>query len=319
MQHFYLSVRARSPLAIRSDHAADGAKTLQYIAGSTLLGSIAAAHRLLRPKPEKEEFEDLFLREKVYFPHLYPAYFENSKSRIAESNLPIVPLPKTAQTCKRFSGFIPIPGEEADEERHGIRDSLLDRATFCLLDKEKQLIQTLPAPLSSHASCRDCGQVMDHVSGYYRRARSRSNEKMKADVKTRLQTRVGINRDWGTAEDRILYNREVFEQDMQFWGEVLLPDAFATTFQTFIEEADAEDIIRIGTGRTRGLGKVNLVVKSAPARNFNAFKERLTFFNTRFREQLQAAHVAKVAPFYIAITFHSATIFLTPSCVILEL
>ncbi len=54
MKHFYLRVTARSPLAIRSDHAEGGVKTTQYIPGATLLGSLAASHRILRPEQEDE-------------------------------------------------------------------------------------------------------------------------------------------------------------------------------------------------------------------------------------------------------------------------
>ncbi len=51
---------------------------------------------------------------------------------------------------------------------------------------------------------------------------------------------------------------EVFDDGMTFWGEVLLPDELADTFKQFVEEATREDVIRIGTGRTRGLGCVEI-------------------------------------------------------------
>ncbi len=34
-----------------------------------------------------------------------------------------------------------------------------------------------------------------------------AQQRMKAKVETRLQTRTGINREWGVVEERILYNR----------------------------------------------------------------------------------------------------------------
>src|SRR2546421_12984931 len=99
VKHFYLRVQALSPLAIRSDHAEGGVKTTQYIPGATLLGRLAASHRILRPEQE-DEFATLFLDEQVHFPHLYPAQFGTRSFH--DRNLPVMPLPKTAQTCKRF-------------------------------------------------------------------------------------------------------------------------------------------------------------------------------------------------------------------------
>lgn len=256
LKHFYLSVHTLAPLAIRADHAAEGAQTLRYITGTTLLGSLAAAHRLLRPE-QQEEFEALFLREQVYFPHLYPALFTKSKSDLTgATDLPVYPLPKTAQSCKRFSGFKPLDGEDSDEVRHGIRDSLLDWATFALLDHEKQPPAALLAPFEDHKKCQECGQLMDHTGGYYRSAHSEVHKRMLAKIGTRLQTRTGINREWGTVEENILYNREVFGQDMTFWGEAVLPDELADVFSAFMREIENENIVHMGTGRTRGMGQV---------------------------------------------------------------
>jgi len=319
VRHFYVSVRANSPLAIRSDHAEGGAKTIQYITGTTVLGSLASAHRLLRAE-QKDEFAQLFLNERMYFSHLYPASFNKSKSSgIDTSNLPVLPLPKTAQTCKRFPGFLPVPGEDTDEERHGIRDSLLDWAVFSLLDKEQSSTSKLLVPLSGHAFCTQCKRPMDSINGYYRRARSDPRQRMKAQVNTLLRTHTGINRDWGIVEEGILYNREVFEQGMPFWGEVILPDDLATTFKEFVEEADAEDIIRMGTGRTRGMGRVNIQVAretmevvGGRARNIESFKNRLISFDKAMRKRAQEAKVTNLAPFYFAITLRSASILCDP-------
>src|SRR5258708_36692025 len=92
VRHFYVSVRANSPLAIRSDHAEGGAKIIQYITGTTVLGSLASAHRRLRAEP-KDVFTKLFPNEGLYFSHLYPASFTKSKSgRIDTSKLIGLPL-----------------------------------------------------------------------------------------------------------------------------------------------------------------------------------------------------------------------------------
>ena len=310
MKHLSLHVMAQSPLAIRSDHAEGGASTAQYIPGATLLGSLAAAHRILYPQDD-EKFTALFLNEQVSFPHLYPAFFKEKD--ILVSGLPVMPIPKTAQTCKRFSGFKPLPDDEdTDEERHGIRDTLLDWAVFSLLEREseKHTLTALLAPLQQQESCAHagCNQAMEQVSGYYRHDRDEPHLRAKALIHTRLQTRTGINRDWGIVEESILYNREVFDEGMRFWGEVLLPDELADTFMQFVKKADEEHVIRIGTARTRGLGCVEVITREARRENFARFTERLADFNRTLIKQAEDAHTGSLDRFYFAITLYSASI-----------
>lgn len=320
MKHFYLSVHTRSPLAVRADHAEGGAKKTQYIAGTALLGSLAETHRLLRPAA-KDEFETLFLQQRVLFPHLYPAYFERDKMNGA--NTPVLPLPKTAQTCKRFPGFRPLDGEDTDEKQHGIRDSLLDWTTFALLDTPGQAPKTLLEPFRSHKHCtyrkpdqqEECQQAMDHTSGYYRCDRHDISQRMKSEARTRLQTHTGINREWGTVEENILYNREVFEQGMSFWGEIILPDELAQTLENFISEITHEDdIMYMGTGKTRGMGNVLLTMRDAESEISSedqvAFQERLLKFDRALRERADKAQPS--APFYLAVTLHATSILCDP-------
>jgi len=314
MKHFYLRVTARSPLTIRADHAEGGVKTAHYIPGATLLGSLATSHRILRPKHESE-FVSLFLNEQVFYPHLYPAQFDANSFHAR--NVPVLPLPRTAQTCKRFSGFLPIQDERNDDERHGVRDSLLDWSIFSLLNDEQAALPVLLSPFNSHNTCAynkgkyssaGCGQVLDRISGYYRPIGSMPTRRMKAKVETRLQTRTGINREWGVVEEAILYNREVFEDGMTFWGEVLLPEKLAETFRQFVEEATKEDVIRVGTGRTRGLGSVEIHLTDASQEPIPALKNRLDSLNATMQQQARDAHVQQLAPFYFAITLQSPMI-----------
>lgn len=321
MKRMYLQVSTISPLAIRSDHASDGASTTQYIPGATFLGGLAAAHRILRPKMENE-FTRLFFDEQVYIPCLYPAVFNESQAGIHKSNLPVMPLPKTAQSCKRFSGFKPLPSEPTNEKRHGIRDSLLDWAIFSLLKKEQHTIPTLLASLKGHTSCtyENCHQALDHVAGYYRRSRKDPKQRMKAKIHSHLQTHTGINRSWGVVEDGILYNREVLDEGMSFWGEVIFPNepeeldkvdnphGLFSVFKTFVKEAEEEDVIRLGTGRTRGLGRISINVFGGQGEGIDSFRKKLEDFNAAFQNQAQAANVKSLDRFYFVVTLYSPII-----------
>jgi CRISPR-associated protein Csx10 len=310
VKHLSVHVIAQSPLAIRSDHAEGGASTARHIPGTTLLGSLATAHRILHPQDDKE-ITELFLSEQISFPNLYPAFFKERDMLV--SGLPVMPMPKTAQTCKRFSGFKPLPDDEdADEERHGIRDTLLDWTVFSLLEleSEQHILPALLVPLKQLDTCTysNCNQAMEQVSGYYRRDRDDPHLRAKALISTRLQTRTGINRDWGVVEDGILYNREVFDENMRFWGEVLVPDELADTFVRFVKEANDERVIRIGTGRTRGLGCVEVATREVRRENIAHFIERLVNFDATLRKQAEDSHVVSLDPFYFAVTLYSASI-----------
>lgn len=313
MKHFYLRVTARSPLTIRSDHAEGGFKTTSYIPGATLLGSLATSHRILHPE-RRDEFASLFLNEEVCFPHLYPATFGTPDFQ--EANVPVMPFPKTAQTCKRFSGFVPLQSEFG-EVRHGVRDTLLDWGLFSLARKDQLPIPTLVNTLDSHEFCRyaegkykgsSCHRVMDHISGYYRRIDFETQQHMQAKLNKRLQTRTGINREWGVVEERILYNREVFDEGMIFWGNVLLPDELVSTFSRFMREANREDVISIGTGRTRGLGHIETEIGNSSGSSFAEFEKKLDNFHAAMVQQAQTAQIQHVDPFYFAITLQSPVI-----------
>lgn len=311
MKHLYLSVYALAPLATHAGHAEGGAKTTPYIAGTTLLGCLAEAHRLLRPKAD-EEFATFFLQQRVLFPHLRPASFA-LKEEMDDASMPVMPLPKTAQECKRFPGFRPWSKNDTDEKRHGIRDSLLDWATFALLDSPGQAPATLLGPFQASRKCHYCSQAMNHAHGYYRCHRKHTHQRMLAETHKHLQTHTGINREWGTVEERILYNREVFDQGSQFWGEIILPDELARPLTDLIEEAEKEEIIHMGTGRTRGMGLVRLEINEAKPGTLAShavFKERLLDFDQALKTR--AAQARTSAPFYLAMTLHAPSILRDP-------
>jgi len=318
MKHFSLNLETISPLAIRSDHAQAGADSAGYISGTALAGSLAAVHRLYFQEGG-EQFEQLFLSGQVQYPDLYPATFKNEGMQGA-INDPIYALPKTAQSCKRFPGFFPIKDGDDEEESHGVRDTLLDWAVFELgsAAKKKETNQPVDVadllrPLQTHKQC-ECGNPMDHFTGYYRR-RSVDEKMMKAEVETRLQTHTGINRETGTVQEGILYNRRVFNEHTQFWGMVKLPEHLAGPLQDFIDDVGLSGLVRVGTGRTRGMGKAHLSIAPMEEEqySFEAFKKNLQKFNDRLQYAALQTFPANrfdlaLKPFYFAVTLYSPAI-----------
>ena len=207
MQYFSLNLETISPLAIRSDHAPTGADSAGYISGTALSGSLAAVHRHYHQQ-DSAQFEQLFLSGQVYYPDLYPATF-GSEEMLTAIDAPVYALPKTAQTCKRFSGFVPLDDEKDVEkdDRHGVRDTLLDWAAFELADRVQKAgqaieVTSLLGPLQARKYCSHpgCGRPMDHLDGFYRRSEDGKLAKAEVEKRKRLQTHTGINRDTGTVQ-----------------------------------------------------------------------------------------------------------------------
>jgi hypothetical protein len=74
------------------------------------------------------------------------------------TSAPIYPLPKTAQSCKRFPGFFVDLEleEETGDPRHGVRDNLLDWAMYALADQMKLAPELQLKPLEDHKLCSVC-------------------------------------------------------------------------------------------------------------------------------------------------------------------
>lgn len=322
MQYFSLNLETISPLAIRSDHAPTGAGSADYISGTALAGSLAAVYRLYNQQDSKQ-FEQLFLSGQVYYPDLYPAT-SASEEMLKALNAPVYALPKTAQSCKRFSGFVPLDDEKDVEkdDRHGVRDTLLDWAAFELgnkaLDAGQAIeVNSLLKPLQEHKYCSypDCRRPMDHFEGFYRRIGDKNLAKAEVEKRKRLQTHTGINRDTGTVQEGILYNRSVFQEHTRFWGLLKLPDSLVTPLQTFIEEVGLTGLVRVGTGRTRGMGKVSLSMEPLQAgqHTIGTFRDNLIAFDDKLKQVAQHWFPAEkydlaLKPFYFAVTLHSPLI-----------
>ena len=197
-------------------------------------------------------FAPLFLNEDVLYPNLYPAIFDDAGLQGQTS--PVYPVPKTAQSCKRHTGFR-FP-DNAKNDAHGVRDTLIDWALFQLTHSDQRRL----AILQDRKICH-CKERMDHFDGYYRRNKNEPQQMIAAqpDSYTRLQTHTGIHRGSGTVQDGILYNRQVFEEGMQFWGEVIFPDdhLLVKGFTDFIRAIGHEGFFAVGHRANTRYGQSN--------------------------------------------------------------
>jgi CRISPR-associated protein Csx10 len=315
LKQLYIRLSTISPLAIRSDHAPGGVATANYIPGTTLAGALATVHRLLRPE-KTNEFEQWFLSSQILYPNLYPAIFDDPGLQ-DRNHLPVYPIPKTARTCKRHKGFL-FPQKEGNDA-HGVRDSLLDWAVFELGQRNKYKrggVDPLAA-LETHKEC-GCGERMDSFEGYYRRNDIVPNQLIAAQEYKRLRTHSGIDRRSGIVQEGILYSRQVFEEGMRFWGMAtfLNDENLISGFTRFIGElgdrrSGHEGLLRMGTGRTRGMGKVVIDVRQPKDEqdSFELFQERLKEFNELLHGQAGKFNLSGLDNvFFFALTLHSPLI-----------
>ena len=310
MKRLYVRLNTLAPLSTRADQAAIGVDIASYIAGNTLRGSLAAAHRLFHPD-RKDEFEQFFLQEYILYPNLYPAVVESGVDDEQDMSSPVYPVPKTAQSCKRGSGFL-YPKTETNDG-HGVRDTLLDWALFKLgMSGETQRFEPLDA-LLEYKRCALCNEPMDRFNGYYRRGNVSGGMIATNVHSTRLQTHAGINRESGTAQEGSSYDRQVFDEGMVFWGEIkLVDDRLLNAFKKFITDVGAAGLIRMGTGRTRGMGKVKIEVvesrEEVQERKAN-FAIRLQSFNSLLVKNIARRRLENFyRDYFFAITLHSPLI-----------
>ncbi|MBX5458967.1 MAG: hypothetical protein IRZ31_18895 [Thermogemmatispora sp.] len=318
MKTFALLLEARSPLAIRADHAPSGFGCLDYLPGTSLAGGLASLFRLLYPN-ERDEFKRLFLSGRVQFPDLLltPLITSGDEQNEMQQEIPlspVYPLPRTAQSCKRHPGFQGDNGRKQGESGHGVRDALFAWAIFALQpDDEPQAIKAL----KSQRSCEVCKAPMQSITGCYAR---HGTAFQLADYRgrRRLQTHTGIDRLRGTVQEEILYNREVLDEGTCFWGLLKASDEEAPLLQRFIEEAGHSGLVRVGTGRTRGLGAVELTLTplQEASASWEHFRERLLTFDRKLKDYLatykapepRKSQGQRGEPFYFALTLCSPTI-----------
>ena len=304
-----LIVSSESPLNFRKSRSTTSFETLKYIPGTALLGAFAAAHRKARDR--EAEFTKFFLSGEICFGNLYPANFnEFSDTDLKDNEQPVKPIPNTARSCKRFSGFR-FKADERNKECHGVMDSLIYWGLFALSRQTKVEILESDKKCTYSDDHGKCGELLDTFSGFYRRGEDVA-EIGQSEGNTRLLTRTGISRETGTVQEGILYNREVLNEGQSFWGTISFADeSLYDDFYDFAEEVAEMGIVRIGNNLTRGLGKLGVPqLDKFDTDDMASFKERADAFNEKFHTQAKRYGVDLLHQFYFPITLQSDAILL---------
>lgn len=223
-----LALRTVSPLALHCTRAGTQyADVLDYIPGSTLRGALAENY--LNENGLDDTFDDLFVSGRVCFGDLWPTLQGQGT----------VLLPATARACKR--------------DGLGHIDSLSDTVLPALLSKES---------LKPEASCPDCKEPCDRINGYI----AGLAQPELVSLTCRLRVGTAIERTTGTVARELLFSRntrstrklvEPGGREILLQGTIRLrEDALRSHLNNLLKTGTR---LFLGSGRSRGLGEVELV------------------------------------------------------------
>lgn len=297
-----LRITDSGPLSLRSGRDAPNAETISYIPGRAVLGGLAEAHAAIRQ--DASQFNEFFFSEESAFDNLYPASFSSDDLRSA--NDPVLPLPATAIACKRFGGFTFDEDDPITDPHHGVYDTLIPWALFALSGETRS---DLLAGLNHCSHSSGCQEPMDRFEGFYRRNAWDAMKMGKANIRQGLRTRTGISRQTGAVAKGILYSREALGPGMDFWGTATIAESHFEAFRDFVQEANEAGLLRLGSNRTRSMGRVVLEVEEAGQGDTEEIlADRIQGFDREFRQQASDADIAANHALYVPLTLVSELI-----------
>ena len=261
----WLKIKPEEPLILGDVRAgAQFLSSMPYIPGRVLRG--AWAEWLLA----QDRKDILSTVERVRIGNFFP---------VAEwrSIRYVLPLPLSALTCKRKSGFRGEP--HPAHKGHGIVDTLLPQVVYHLLESAGA---RFAAPFT--LTCVECGERMEPMSGFYAVYHDGSTDRY---VQTRLryhaQTKVGLSRHRRAAAEQMLYTASALSPVTESPGERGKQTPLVFVGRVCGPREDAEALIEavnhvaIGALHTRGYGQVK--AQEADVERFSTVKERVERFN----------------------------------------
>jgi CRISPR-associated protein Csx10 len=302
-QRRQLTIHPQSPVLCGDESVVGNYReTLDYIPGSVLRGAIA--EWILTQ--DKTAFHRIFSEsaQPPRFGNAYPTF----------SDVWGYPFPATARTCKQHSGYATANKPDG----HGVFDILIPQALYelssdprfphrsILLPEAGDDYLTLARSYEPYCPYRDekagtpkCAADVKPISGFYVLRPDGPGPAPRPRIAR--ATHVGINRARGVAEDALLFTLETIEPttEGEFRGEVLYDEAYAADFERLLNFEGAGQVLRIGRGRSRGMGKVEVTlapVLDQPSQK--ALEERQVRLQEAFEKESQ--RYAEVPGFALA-------------------
>jgi CRISPR-associated protein Csx10 len=266
MARIEITIEAEAPLSLGTVKAYGGTliESGGYIAGSQLRGALGALKGYSSGTSLQELDQLLGLPEQVgvFFPNCY-----------LTDKLPSFPLPITARSCKRNSGWI---GEDQSKGRdpHGVADTLIMQLAYDHVARDGEQWRI---PLPFQYKCPQCGDRTESKGGI---VEYRAKGKYAGpEVSFHRQTRVAINRARLSAEEGQLYSVRAIDEGSKFIGLMEVDEARASRTQTWLKQ-----ITRIGGRTSRGFGRVKVTTSDLKIAAGDSLRQRLENFNCQYKE-----------------------------------
>lgn len=298
---YAVTATARTPLSLRMGRNNTEAATLDHIPGSALFGALVNAYNTMHPG-QTDKLETLFFSESARLGNLYPV---DPRKNIVNPRLPVYPFPRTAHSCKRFGGFSSATNKT---DVHGMHDHLIPLALFEMSDHQKpELLRERRLCGFTNANGLTCREARSmQRGGYYRRDES-TGTWSSFEVKEMLRMHNGISRRRGAVQESILFSRSVMAAESVFWGILSVvddndDDDRAAILKQFIEEASQAGMIRVGSNRSRGMGRVELTLTESDPDTPEMLAGRLETFNQTLTQTAAGHEIPLKCKSYVPIT-----------------
>ena len=250
-QEHWLTLKPQSPVCIGLHKAARFISSRDEIPGSVLRGALARHIKI-----ENGADHILEIVSKMRF-----GFFRPSQSKDVIS----LPLPLTAQQCKRNPGFGP--------ESHGIFDMLIPFIAYEEMGRGTPWL-TFDVPfsfvcrISESANSGKCGSKMEQARGYYIHE---NNKFKKVEIEHVSQTKVSIDRRTKSAKEGMLFAITGVSEEITFSGRVWGPEEHVDKLKHAIE--------RFGIGALTGRGFGNVKVERRKNAGIGTVGDRVEQFN----------------------------------------
>lgn len=310
MPTYRLHVTLNAPLAVSESRDTAGRSSIpDVVPPRTLRGALAA--QVQRHGADKEVMNALFGPEGCRTTALMPS------SPVRDASTTVTPVPLTLRTCKYKSGF-------QHEGKHGVEDVLFAALHLAVHDDSQAL-----ASLGG-CSYPECQHVLKAASGFIAHTHADSAKDITWETQealsTRTQAHVGLNRRRKGAESGVLYAREVISEQQaakrdvegddsdgkkELRPTVMQADITASKkdMNVFQQVLAKQATLRIGTARSRGLGKCT-VKQFAKRPSRPPLSGRIDAFNEAWRASCEHyGHSPSADSTLISLTLDTPTLF----------
>lgn len=274
-------VRLLAPASIGQPMPRDDQRyTRLEIPGAALRGAVGFGLAEVLKNADDPTFQKLVAEpDGAIFDFLYPVsedlYPTDQPGQLAAA------YPRTARTCKH------TPYENRDQAGHGLHDALLDLLAVELAIQDGRRLDDIQPD-----HCPRCDRPTRPITDKWRQ--------IDAPPRTRLVTRVHLDRRTGSAADQDLFTQVLIEADQIFEGSVrqIPPEGRAHLLRALRDLP-----LSLGRGRFRGWGRVQ--VQILPALELAPLKQRIAAFDEALKAHLRALCAPVNLPRLIVLTLLS--------------